>query len=55
MMYSKSQPLYFKDHKSGDVYQVLNVLKDRSEGDDAYLSSHINSDDSEEEFEEEVE
>ncbi len=30
MMDSNNQPLYIRDPKYGDVYQVLNVIKDRS-------------------------
>ncbi len=41
-MDSSNEPLYVKDNKSGDVYQMLNVLKDRSEDENASFSSYIN-------------
>ena len=48
-MDSSNQPLYVKDHRSGDVFQMLNVLKDRSEEDTESFSSLINLEDEEDE------
>ncbi len=41
-MDSSNEPPYVKNNKSGDVYQMLNVIKDRSEDDNASFNSHIN-------------
>ncbi len=37
-MDSNNKPLYIEDHKSGDLYQVLNILKDRTEQDSVFDS-----------------
>ena len=47
-MMASNQPLYVEDHKSSDVYQVLDVIKDRSEELTSSYSSHINSEEQEE-------
>ena len=49
MMDSSSQPLYVEDHRSGDVYQLLDVIKDRSDELTESYSSHINSEEEQEE------
>ena len=54
LMDKTNQPLYMKDHKSGEVYQVLNLLKDESEANDDSFNSNINLEEEEEEKEEEV-
>ena len=33
-----NKPLYIEDHRSGDLYQVLNILKDRTEQDSVFDS-----------------
>ena len=49
LMDKNNQPLYMKDHKSGEVYQVLDVLKDDSEANDESFSTNINIEEEEEE------
>ena len=44
MMDGGNQPLYMKDHKSGDVYQMLNVIKDRRNSYNSGQGSDINFD-----------
>ena len=53
-MDKSNQPLYMKDHNSGEVYQLLNVLKEDGEGILESYSSNINIEEEEEEKEEEV-
>ena len=48
-MDKNNQPLYVKDHSSGDVFQMLDVLKDRSESDTESFSSLINQEDEKDE------
>ena len=53
LMDKKNQPLYMKDNKTGEVYQVLNVIKDDGEQILETLNSSINIEDGEEEKQEE--
>jgi hypothetical protein len=48
MMDRINQPLYMKDNYSGEVYQVLDVLKDDSETNYDSFSSNINIEETEE-------
>lgn len=48
-MDSSTQPLYVQDHTHGDVFQVLNVIKNRHEGENESLSSVISFDEEQEE------
>ena len=54
LMDKRNQPLYMKDNNTGEVYQVLNVLKDEREADDDTFNSNINIEEEEEKKEEEV-
>jgi hypothetical protein len=36
-----NKPLYMQDHKSGDVYQILSVIKDRSNEENFELDTDI--------------
>ena len=42
IMDKNNTPLYIEDHKSGDVYQVLQVIKDRTDEVDTQFGSDIN-------------
>ena len=53
LMDKNNQPLYVLEHNSGEVYQVLNVLKDDREANDDTFSSNINIEEEDEELEEE--
>ena len=54
LMDKRNQPLYMKDNNTGEVYQVLNVLKDDREAEDDTFNSNINMEEEEEKKEEEV-
>ena len=54
LMDKSNQPLYMKDNRSGEVYQMLNVIKEDREANHQSLNSNINIEEIEEEEEEEV-
>ena len=43
LMDKRNQPLYMKDNNTGEVYLVLNVLKDDREAVDDTFNSNINN------------
>lgn len=48
MMDTSNKPLYIKDHKSGDVYQMLSVIKERTDEENSSgQGSDINFEDEE--------
>ena len=44
-----NRPLYVKDNNTGEVYQVLDVLKEDGEANDDIFNSNINIEEEEEE------